>query len=152
MQLIDKYLPVYDYNEFHRILVMAAEEKCFSAAKNLDMKKSFISRILLWMRGLPIKDLKLQDFLKNMCFNYLEENKVKEFVIDASQPNMKIIWNFYFEKIEENKTLVSTETRILSLTKKSRSRFSIYWFFIKPFSGLIRLEMLKQIKKNAESI
>ncbi len=102
-------------------------------------------------RGLPASDLTLQGFLKNICFIYLEEDLYKEFVIDASQPNLKIFWNFYFKQIAENKTLVSTETRIQCLTKKSKFRFSLYWLFVKPFSGLIRLEMLRLIKKEAEN-
>jgi hypothetical protein len=152
MQLLNKYLPVYTYNEYHKILVKAAEKNCFSAAKNLDMKKSFITTMLLKLRGLPTQDLSLQGFLKNICFTYLEEDAPNEFVIDASQPNLKITWNFYFKKIEENKTLVSTETRILCLTKRSKIRFSLYWFFIRPFSGLTRMEMLRLIKKSAENM
>ncbi len=86
-----------------------------------------------------------------MCFIYLEENPFKEFVIDASKQNLKMMWNFYFKEVAENKTLVSTETRVSCLTKKSKMLFSLYWFFIKPFSGIIRMEMLRLIKQKAES-
>lgn len=149
--LLDKYLPEYSYNEIHKTLVNATVEECFIATKSLDLSKSFITTLLLRLRGLPAADLTLHGFLKKICFTYVEEDKFKEFVIDASQPNLKIFWNFYFKKIEENKTLVSTETRILCLTNRSKSRFSLYWFFIRPFSGLTRLEMLRLIKKKAES-
>ena len=88
------------------------------------MAKSFLTKTLMNLRGLPTTDLTLLGFIKNIGFTYLEENPYTEFVIDASQKNIKIIWNFYFEAIEENKTLVSTETRILCLTKKSRLRES----------------------------
>jgi hypothetical protein len=148
--LIDKYLPAFTYNEFHKTLVNATAEECFVATKYLDLSKSFITKSLLSLRGLPTKDLTLQGFLKNISFTYVEEKIYNEFVIDASQPGIKIYWNFYFEKIEDNKTLVSTETRILCLTKRSKSSFSLYWFFIKPFSGLTRFEMLRLIKRNAE--
>ena len=148
--LINKYLPEYIYNEFHNTLVNASVMECFLAAKTLDMSKSFLTKTLLKLRGLPTEDLTLQGFIKNICFTYLEENPYTEFVIDASRNTIKIIWNFHFEKIEENKTMVSTETRILCLTKRSKFLFSLYWFLIKPFSGLIRLEMLRLIRKNAE--
>jgi hypothetical protein len=144
--LLDKYLPTYTYNETHKTLINANVRECFFTAKQLDISKSFITRLLMKLRGLPVKDLTLQGFLKNICFNYLEEKPNEEFIIYASQPNIKIFWNFYFKEIETNKTLVSTETRILCLTKKSKFRFAIYWFFVKPFSGIIRLEMLRLIK------
>ncbi|HUS01538.1 MAG TPA: hypothetical protein VMY77_07420 [Chitinophagaceae bacterium] len=149
--LIDKYLPGYTYNECHEKLIKASAEKCFIAAKNLDMRESFTTKTLMKLRGLPAKDLTLPGFIKNMCFTYLEEQPFKEFVIDASQRSTKIIWNFYFKKIENDRTLVSTETRILCQTKRSKILFSVYWFFVKPFSGITRHEMLRLIKKKAES-
>lgn len=149
--LIDKYLPDFTYNEYHKRIINASAKECFLAAKNLDMSKSFITTALMKLRGLPTKDLSLQGFIKNICFQYLEEESFIEFVIDASQRNTKIIWNFYFKEINENKTLVSTETRILCLTKRSKFLFSLYWFFVKPFSGIIRIEMLRLIKKKVEN-
>ncbi|MEO7292079.1 MAG: hypothetical protein ABIW34_03190, partial [Ginsengibacter sp.] len=104
--LIDKYLPEYTYNENHRRVINASVKKCFHATQNIDMSRSFITMTLMRLRGLPTNDLTLQGFLKNICFTYLEEDLYKEFVIDASQRNIKIIWNFYFKEINENKTLV----------------------------------------------
>ncbi|HEV8080155.1 MAG TPA: hypothetical protein VGP43_05550 [Chitinophagaceae bacterium] len=149
--LIDKYLPEYTYNEYHKKIINASAKECFLATKDLDMAKSFISTSLMKLRGLPTKEFRLQGFLKNMCFIYLEEDIYKEFVIDASQQHLKMIWNFYFKEIDKNKTLVSTETRILCLTKRSKILFSLYWFFVKPFSGIIRIEMLRLIKTKVEN-
>lgn len=149
--LIDKYLPLYTYNEYHERLINASAKECFLATKGLNIRKSFISKTLMKLRGLPIKELHLQEFIRNMCFTYVEEDLYKEFVIDASQQSIKMIWNFYFKEIDENKTLVSTETRILCLTRRSKLLFTIYWFFVKPFSGIIRIEMLRLIKKRVES-
>ena len=149
--LIDKYLPEYTYNEYHQKLIHASAKKSFLATKDLDMRKSFISMFLFKLRRLPTNDLNLQGFLRNMCFVYLEEEPFNEFVIDASQPGLKMFWNFYFKEIGENITMVSTETRILCLTKKSKLLFSLYWFFVKPFSGLIRIEMLRLLKKKVEN-
>lgn len=148
--LIDKYLPEFTYNEYHERVIKASGPKCFYSAKNLDMSRPAISRMLFKIRGLPTNDLSLQGFIKNVCFNYLEEAAYNEFVIEASQPGIKIIWNFYFHEIDKNETLVSTETRILCLTRKTRFRFSIYWFFVKPFSGITRFEILRLIKRSAE--
>jgi len=167
--LINKYLPVYTYNEYHKILLNVNSKKAFETTKNVDMSDLFISKILMKLRGLPVSDLSLMGFLKNMQFTYLEEIKFKEFLIgcwtnsklmsgsdekkfinDREDCETKTVWNFQFEEVSHDKTLISTETRILCLTMRSRFTFSLYWFLIKPFSGLIRKEILKLIKKNAE--
>lgn len=150
MNLINKYIPEYSFNEYHQVFINKDKSKCFYVTKSVDLSKSPIITILLKLRGLPTKDLTLSGFLKNMCFSLIEEKQNEEFVIDASQPGLQIFWNFGFKAVSESKTLVSTETRILCENKKVKNRFSIYWFFIKPFSGLIRLKMLDLIKKEAE--
>ncbi len=91
--LINNHLPRYTFNEYHKVLVNGSIKDCFLVAKNLDMSGSFITKVLMKLRGLPVKDLTLQGFIKNMGFMYLEEYPHKEFVIDASQPQIKIIWN-----------------------------------------------------------
>ena len=146
--LIKKYIPHYTYHECHRTKVKAGAKECFLTAKNLDMSGSWITKALMKLRRVPANDLTLPGFLHNVCFTYLEEDLYKEFLIDASQPELKIYWNFYFKSLSPNETLVSTETRILCLNTKAKQRFSIYWFFVRPFSGLIRLEILRLIKKN----
>jgi len=51
----------------------------------------------------------------------------------------------------ENKTKVSTETRVLCVAPITKITFGLYWLMIKPFSGLIRKKMLKIIKKDSET-
>ncbi len=143
---IDKHLPHYTYHEHHHT-IKAASKDCFLTAKELDMSGSWITKILMKLRGLPTNDLKLQGFLRNICFTYMEEDPYKEFLIDASQPGLKIFWNFYFKPVSANETVTSTETRILCLNTKVKRRFSVYWFFVRPFSGLIRIEILRLLKK-----
>lgn len=149
--LMDKYLPLYHYHEYHERLIQASAKTCFKVVKNIDLNDSWIIKALLKLRCLPVKDLTLQGFLQNICFTYVEEKPPKEFVIDASTGDLKIFWNFYFKEVEYNKTLVSTETRIFCLNRRSKVFFSIYWFVVKPFSGITRIEMLRLVRKKAES-
>jgi hypothetical protein len=148
--LIDKYLKDYHYNEKHEIIINASAKACFYATKNLDISPSLITKLLLRLRGLPYKDASLQDFIKSMCFRYAEEDPYNEFLIDASQNTLKIFWNFYFKEVSPGKTIAGTETRIYCLTPGTKKRFAVYWFFIKPFSGLIRKELLKLVKRSVE--
>ena len=148
--LLNKYIPRFTYNEIHQIVVDCNQQNAFLITKELDIKPSFISKVLLKLRGLPTKDLTLQGFIGNVCFVYLEEDLYDEFIIDASQKKLAIFWNFSFESLPGKQTIIRTETRILCLTKSSKIFFSIYWLFVKPFSGIIRKEMLRLIKRKVD--
>lgn len=63
----------------------------------------------------------------------------------------KATWNFLVSSRHEGDTLLTTETRVLCTDGVSRRRFSLYWTLIGPFSGLIRKEILRTIKHDAES-
>ena len=149
--LIDKYLKNYQYNARYERTINAPAKDCFLAAKHLDISPSFGTRTLLRLRGLPYKNASLQDYIKSMCFTYLEEILYQEFIVDASQSGLKIYWHFSFQEISPQQTRVGTETRLYCPTKKTKRKFSVYWFFVKPFSGIIRKDMLRMIEKNAES-
>ncbi len=61
----------------------------------------------------------------------------------------KTVWNFYLSE-KENQTVLSTETRIACMDDRSRRNFKIYWTFIRPFSGIIRQEILKVVRRETE--
>ncbi|MBI9082297.1 MAG: hypothetical protein JEZ11_01785 [Desulfobacterales bacterium] len=60
-------------------------------------------------------------------------------------------WNLTFAEIAPGVTRLSTETRIRCMGAEARRKFFPYWMLIRPFSGLIRMEMLRIIKKQAEN-
>ncbi|MGH7601003.1 MAG: hypothetical protein ACREOI_31985 [bacterium] len=62
----------------------------------------------------------------------------------------KAVWNFSLLPQADGTTRLLTETRVLCLDETSRRRFRLYWVFIRPFSGLIRREALRAIKRQAE--
>ena len=65
----------------------------------------------------------------------------------------KVAWNFKLlgESSETGVTILSTETRIQCFGRPARWKFRAYWSIAGPFSGLIRLAMLKQVKVKAEA-
>jgi hypothetical protein len=63
----------------------------------------------------------------------------------------KACWNFQIEPAGHDRVRVSTETRIRCLDRTSRRKFRLYWMVIGPFSGVIRKEMLREIRGRAES-
>ena len=60
----------------------------------------------------------------------------------------KVVWDFRLIP-EGDTTRLSTETRIRCLDAESRRRFRRYWRVIRPFSGLIRLALLRAVAREA---
>ena len=127
----------------------------------------------VFLRGLPSAKLRLKDLSKSR-FEILGIEKNKELLLGLAgkfwtlrgemqsvkadnfrefdkKGFAKAVWNFSIDEDGKESNL-KTETRILCLDDSSRKSFRLYWTFIQPFSGLIRREMLKIVKKKAENI
>ena len=63
----------------------------------------------------------------------------------------RAVWNFSLDEIARGHTLLSTQTRVNCGDDASRRKFLAYWFFVRPFSGLIRRVMLKAVKRACET-
>jgi hypothetical protein len=170
--LIDKYLPSFHYREKHSISIASDPETISARLENLDFGRSAIIRFLFWLRGMPSKMLSVKG-ITNGGFIELEREFNKEIVIGLAgqfwkpkgnlqtfapaefvgfnKPDfLKGVWSFNIEQRGVEDCVLSTETRVYCTSELSRKRFSRYWIFVKPFSGLIRMEILRAIKKSAE--
>jgi len=63
----------------------------------------------------------------------------------------RAVWNFSVSEADNGRTMLRTETRIICGDPASRRKFLTYWIVVRPFSGLIRLIMLKRVRKLAEA-
>lgn len=170
MSLIDIYLKQASFNEVHSITINGSAEECYNATLNLDLSKSKTMTFLFKLRGLPFQKTRFLEFTKGMKFTLLEENRFNEFIygfwahtqiewIDDKDDfihreegfHLKSVWNFRYIQQDVEFCKVVTETRVKCLTRRAKIFFSIYWFFIRPFSGLIRTLMLKLLKKEVET-
>ena len=61
------------------------------------------------------------------------------------------VWNFSVSEASNGRTILRTETRVTCGDDASRRKFLAYWLIVRPFSGLIRLIMLKRVRKTAEA-
>ncbi len=170
--LIDEFLPEHDFIETHSISIHADAADIYRTANEVDFSELFIIRWLMCLRGMSGGSLTLRN-LKRYKFEMLRESVNKEMVIglvgrfwtiggglqtiDAesfkkfdSKGYAKAVWNFSLSE-DGGDTRLTTETRIKCLDEDSRRSFGFYWMFIQPFSGLIRMEMLKTIKRRAEA-
>ena len=169
--MIDEFLPEHDFIETHHISIHAYAADIYRAANEVDFSESPIIRWLIRLRGMSVGKLTLRN-LGGSKFEMLGETINKEMVIgivgrfwtiagnlqkiDAESFKAfdkagfaKAVWNFSLVTDGDN-TRLTTETRIKCLDADSRRSFGRYWMFIRPFSGLIRTEMLKTIKRKAE--
>lgn len=167
--LIDKYLSAYDFTEFHSIKVKASGNDLYNKMLSCDFSRSFLIRLLFGLRGMP-KHIYTIEHLTNMGFVKLGEQPGKEivygivttsstfncclsnvtpasFIQNTNVSIIKAAINFQLEELNNSTHLISTETRVWCGSRAMRKKFRLYWFFVKPFSQLIRKSMLKQIKR-----
>ena len=62
----------------------------------------------------------------------------------------RAVWNFAVQEVGNGRTILFTETRVVCGDRRSRWKFRAYWFFVRPFSGLIRRLMLRAVKRACE--
>jgi hypothetical protein len=167
--LIDKYISAYDFNEFHSIKVNAPANVVYEKMLSCDVSRSFLVSFLFRLRGIS-KSLYTINHLTRMGFVKLDEQTGIEIVygiitssptfscceskltptsfVDNINPSIiKAVINFQVLEESNSTCILSTETRVLCGSKKMRTKFGVYWFFVKPFSQLIRRSMLTQIKQ-----
>lgn len=143
-RLIDERLPVWDFSETHRRTLSASSRSVvYATARHLDFSASWITRTLLHIRGIR-GVASLDAILERGEFSIVAERPPEEFVIWVEVPDrLHIAWNFEFAAVRTGFIEVSTSTRIRCLTSRSRRLFRLYWLIVRPFSGLIRREMLR---------
>ncbi|MBL0716026.1 MAG: hypothetical protein JJV98_20260 [Desulfosarcina sp.] len=171
--LIDHYLPVYQFRERHAITVRRRPETVLAATMTCDLGQSALVRTLFKLRGLPAGNITLEG-MQAVGFRILDQRPGHELVIGLigrfwtysggihrfapeqfatlQRPGLaKAATNFRVEAPAGGFTRLSTETRIWCSSPSSRQRFGFYWFLIRPFSGLVRIEWLRLIKRHAEA-
>jgi hypothetical protein len=171
--LIDEIFPEYDECEYHEIEIKGQLNEVYRAIRSHDFSDSFLIRYLFRLRGLPGR-LKSIDDLLDLGFVLVAEVPDEEIVlglvgrfwdltakiekVDGSQYHAfnlkgyaKLAWNFQVREIDPGVVRLSTETRVRCIDQHSRRRFKLYWFFVGPFSGLVRIELLRRIKRIVES-
>lgn len=166
-------MPRFDVEAKHETLVNAPATDVYRVLKTTNFNGSFIIRTLLWLRsaGRASKRLCLQQFWEG-DFLLIEDRPNQEIIlglvgrfwiprpdlirippadfVNYSNPRYgKIGFNFAITP-EGSQTLLTTQTRILCTSPQTRRLFRLYWTLVGPFSGLIRKEMLRLIKADAE--
>lgn len=168
--ILDEILPTWTVREIHETKIDASPEALWQAVRHLDFSASWLTRMLFGLRGIERVGLTLSDMVKSGPFRVFAVEPESEWVLGlvcntkmvpvpmetrdefegyAEDGVSRLAWNFLIEE-SRNGLLLRTETRVQCMGPKSRRWFLPYWMLIRPFSGVIRREMLRLAKKQAE--
>lgn len=172
--LIDDFMPAYDVVSRHAVPIHAPAAEVYAAVLQCNLRSSWLSRALFALRGIPDQALTepVLDRVQRFGFVRLAEAAPYEIVLGligrfwtirgdlqrfdkneftsyAIRGFAKAAWNFSVTPESDEDVRLTTETRVVCLGDEARRNFRRYWMFIAPFSGIIRLEMLKEIRHRA---
>ena len=169
---IDEFLPNYHFSERHEVEINAPAATVYASVMACDLTQSLIVKWLFQLRRLPWDDVTL-DALEKIGFRTLSTHRDREVVmglvgrfwtlsggiltIDPDEfvsfdaPGYaKAAFNFRAQPRSNGRTGLTTETRIWCTSSRSKMLFGFYWAGIRPFSGMIRREWLRTVKRRAE--
>ena len=156
MKALDEFMPRYEFRERHRVAVAAPPERVDRALRELTLADVPLVRALFALRGLPRRG-RVVDVLAGLG-QVLEDVPGEGLVLavrgqfwharggdDGSAP-AEAVADFRI-----GRDGLSTETRVHVEDRAARRRFRRYWLLVRPFSGLIRIRLLRAAKRRAEA-
>ncbi|MGI9543787.1 MAG: hypothetical protein ACR2MX_11040 [Cyclobacteriaceae bacterium] len=169
----DQYLPQADVSKAYHITIESDPSKIYPKLEYLDFSQSKLIYWLFKLRGIPVPSGMSMIGLRNMGFVLLEQRppqalilgligkfwtmhgslqkfEPNEFTAKNWEDQALATWSFELEALSKSQTKLITETRVLCPNGRSRRKFRLYWLLIEPFSGWIRKEILKSIKRQVE--
>ncbi len=176
MSLLAELLPEYDVAARYSTLVAASPATVYGALWSADLGTLPLTRVLLRLRGIAprVRGATLRDLTRS-GFSILGERVGEEVVLGtigrfwrwrgdlAPAPPRdfttllapgvaRAAWSFHVVQAGAGKTTLSTETRVQCADAATRRRFRLYWTIVGSASGLIRREMLRAIRREAEQV
>jgi hypothetical protein len=154
---LDAFLPKYDYSTRHEVSVAANPALVDRALREVTFREVPLVRGLLLARGLGLR--KAEDtVLATMVprATVLEDIPGEGLILRLNGQ----FWRLRGRGPEAPATAVidfrvqpgslTTETRVHVPDPVSRRRFAQYWRVVRPFSGVIRMVLLRAAKRRAE--
>jgi hypothetical protein len=156
MQALDAFLPEYEYSERHSIAIAAPPERIDDALRSVTFADSPLTLALSRVRGL--RPRAHEPFLAGL-------QRRGTVLDDAPGEGIVLGLNGQFWRLRGGRgddcravvdfrvadSRLTTETRVHVADPKARRKFGRYWLVIRPFSGLIRISILRAVKRKAES-
>jgi hypothetical protein len=159
MKSLDAFLPAYDFSTRHVAAVAVDPVRADRALREVTFKEVPLVRALLVARGLGLRrggDSVLGAMVPRATV--LEDVPGEGVVLTLSGQ----FWRLRGRGPEAPATAVidfralpgslATETRVHVPDPASRRKFGRYWRVVRPFSGLIRMVVLRAAKRRAEAV
>jgi hypothetical protein len=158
MKSLDAFLPAYEFSTRHAVAVAVDSVQADRALREVTFKEVPLVRALLLARGLGLRRAE-EPVLATMVrrATILEDVPGEGLVLTLSgqfwrlrgrgpeAPAMAVI---DFRALPGS---LATETRVHVPDPVSRRKFEHYWRIVRPFSGLIRMIVLRAAKRRAEA-
>jgi hypothetical protein len=155
---LDEFLPTYDFRTRHEVAVAVDPVKADRALRELTFKDVPLVRALLLARGIRRKR-RDEAVLTTMVprATVVEDVPGEGIVLSLSGqfwrlrgrgPEPPALAVVDFRAVPGS---LSTETRVHIEDPGSRRKFARYWRVVRPFSGLIRVSILRAAKRRAEA-
>jgi hypothetical protein len=158
MKSLDAFLPAYEFSTRHTVSVNVDPLRADRALRAVTFKEVPLVRALLLARGLGLR--KAEDTVLGTMVpraTVLEDVPGEGLVLTLSGQ----FWRLRGRGPEAPATAVidfralpgslATETRVHVPDPLSRRKFGHYWRIVRPFSGLIRMVVLRAAKRRAEA-
>ena len=159
MKSLDAFLPAYEFSTRHEVSVAVDPARADRALREVTFKEVPLVRGLLLARGLGLRraeDAVLATMVPRATI--LEDVPGEGMVLTLSGQ----FWRLRGRGPEAPATAVidfralpghlTTETRVHIPDSVSRRKFRQYWRVVRPFSGLIRMGVLRAAKRRAEVV
>jgi hypothetical protein len=173
-ELLDHIMHTFDFGSRYEIMLPAPAARVVQAVDTYRLDSSLFVRVLFRLRGLGPAPGNLRTSLPQRGFTILAEDPGREIVVgvagrfwaldemgsmirvsDAAAfvafdqaGAAKAAANLRIEAVGAATTRLSTETRVQCVDTAAYRRFALYWSLIRPFSGWIRRDMLRRIRRH----
>ena len=175
LRSLDDFLPVYEFSERHSLAIDAPAGRIDAAMREVSIADLPVARALWWIRrlGRPYGD-SAKPFVGGELPGVVLEDVLEEGIIlgltgqfwrvlggqpNADAPTTAGAFLAYAQPdtckavidFRVGRRSLSTETRVHVADPASRRKFGRYWFVIRPFSGFIRILVLRAARRRAEA-
>jgi hypothetical protein len=172
---LDDFLPAYEFSERHSLAIDAPATRIDEALRTVSIADIPVARALWWIRrlgrpygdstrpfiggelpGVVLDDVPEEGVVLGLTGQFWrvlgsERDRARptsadEFIAYARPDTCKAVIDF-----RVGTASLSTETRVHVADPAARRKFRWYWFVIRPFSGLIRILLLRAARRRAEA-
>jgi hypothetical protein len=174
--MLDDFVPRYDAHEVHSASICAPPEAVLAAVREVTAREVPLMVVLMAIRAGPrLRRLSaartilsgferagfvpLHDAPEGLVYGGvgrfwrpsggLRRVEASEFATFDEPGYAKAAFSFELE-LQEERTLLTTETRVLCTDERARRSFRRYWRLIYPGSAAIRIAWLRAIRRRAE--